>query len=84
MVTDPRLVIVRRGHFAIYELLSRTFSDDLSVQIIWDRRAGERRVPPAAQGHGDRRQSDRRRIPRTQWGQINYMIAGESFGPAPA
>ena len=43
---DPRLVIVRRGHFATFELLSRTIADDSSVQIIWDRRMGERRRSP--------------------------------------
>ena len=43
---DPRLVIVRRGHFATFELLSRTFADDPSVQIVWDRRMGERRRSP--------------------------------------
>jgi hypothetical protein len=71
---DPRLVIVRRGHFATFELLTRTFAGDPSVQIIWDRRIGERRV--AEDAHGDeRRHSDRRRVPPSQWGQLNYMIA---------
>lgn len=84
MATEPRLVIVRRGHFATFELLSRTFSDDLSVQIIWDRRMGERRQASRGAGDGERRRSDRRRAPSTQWGQLNYMIAGENFGTAQA
>ena len=42
-VDGPRLVVVRRGHFATFELLTRTFSDDPGVQIIWDRRIRERR-----------------------------------------
>ena len=54
-VGDPRLVIVRRGHFATFELLSRTFADDPSVQIIWDRRMGERRQSPDGPGNGERR-----------------------------
>lgn len=77
MVTDPRLVIVRRGHFATFELLTRTFADDPSVQIIWDRRIGERRQEPTNSAASECRRSDRRRIPPTQWGQLNYMIAGK-------
>lgn len=76
---DPRLVIVRRGHFATFELLSRNFADDPSVQIVWDRRMGERRRSAEGAGNGERRRSsDRRRVPPTQWGQINYIVASES------
>jgi len=77
-VDDPRLIIVRRGHFATFELLSRTFSGDPSVQIIWDRRREERRQ--SADGAGDhepRRSSERRREPPMQWGQLNYLAALE-------
>ena len=80
MASDPRLVIVRRGHFATYELLSRTFADDLTVQIVWDRRMAERRRAGGGPGNDERRRSDRRRTPPTQWGQLNYMIAAENFG----
>jgi hypothetical protein len=82
---DARLVIVRRGHFATFELLTRTFADDPGVQIIWDRRIGERRQAVEGPGSRNRRRSDRRRLPPTQWGQLNYMIAaGESFPSASA
>jgi hypothetical protein len=74
-VGEPRLVIVRRGHFATFELLTRTFADDPMVQIIWDRRIGERRQPGDGHGVSERRRSDRRRVPPLQWGQLNYMIA---------
>ena len=77
-MTDPRLVIVRRGHFATFELLTRTFADDPSVQIIWDRRIGERRQSAADAASRNRRRSDRRRMPPSQWGQMNYMIATEA------
>ena len=76
MDTDRRLVIVRRGHFATFELLTRTFADDPSVQIIWDRRIGERRLAAESPADIDRRRADRRRVPPTQWGQLNYMISG--------
>jgi hypothetical protein len=74
-VGEPKLVIVRRGHFATFELLTRSFADDPSVQIIWDRRMGERRQSPGGRGNGERRTSDRRRTPPPQWGQVNYMVA---------
>ena len=77
-VDRPRLVVVRRGHFATFELLTRTFSDDPGVQIIWDRRIRERRQSGDRLGHEDRRAgSDRRRVPPSQWGQLNYMFAPE-------
>jgi hypothetical protein len=75
MVTEPKLVIVRRGHFATFELLTRTFADDPSVRIIWDRRLGERRSSSDGTDR-ERRRTDRRRVPPSQWGQLNYMIAG--------
>ncbi len=75
---DPRLVIVRRGHFATFELLTRTFSDDPSVQIIWDRRIGERRQSLRSAADGERRRSDRRRQPPLQWGQLNYLVAEDA------
>ena len=76
---DPKLVIVRRGHFATFELLSRTFSEDPEVQIMWDRRKAERRRSPYAAGGSERRSNgDRRRAPPMQWGQLNYMIASDA------
>jgi hypothetical protein len=77
-VGDAKLVIVRRGHFATYELLSRTFAGDATVQVIWDRRVGERRQAPQSPGTDDRRRSDRRRVARTLWGPLDYMIATDA------
>ena len=78
LVDGPRLVVVRRGHFATFELLTRTFSDDPGVQIMWDRRVRERRQSADRLGHEERRAgSDRRRVPPSQWRQLNYMFAPE-------
>jgi hypothetical protein len=77
MDVDSRLVVVRRGHFATFELLTRTFADDPSVRIIWDRRLGERRRTTDGVGDADRRRADRRRQPPAQWRQLNYMIAAK-------
>jgi hypothetical protein len=85
MVTDPRLVIVRRGQFATFELLTRTFADDSTVQIIWDRRIGERRRASDAAGSTERRHGDRRRVPPTHWSQLNYTISvTEPVGARPS
>jgi hypothetical protein len=81
-VGEPRLIVVRRGHFATFELLTRTFADDPSVQIIWDRRMGERRQTENGHGRSERRHGDRRRLPPTQWGQMNYLIATEARSSA--
>jgi hypothetical protein len=72
---DFRLVIVRRGHFATFELLTRTFIDDPTVKIMWDRRVAERRQAARSPGDGERRRTDRRRVPSSQWGQLNYIAA---------
>ena len=78
---EPRLVVVRRGHFATFELLNRTFSDDPDVQVVWDRRMRERRQSAGGAAPEDRRGgSDRRRRPPTQWKQLNYMFASETSG----
>lgn len=76
MFAEPRRVIVRRGHFATFELLIRTFGDDPSVRITWDRRIGERRHRLDGRDDDERRRTDRRRVPPTQWKQLNYMIDG--------
>jgi hypothetical protein len=73
-VGDSRLVIVRRGHFATFELLTRTFAGDPSVQIIWDRRTGERRQSGNRTVGSEWRRGDRRRVPPLQWDQMNYMM----------
>ena len=79
---DQRLVVVRRGHFATFELLTRTFAGDPGVQIIWDRRMGERRQSAGGPGQQDRRAgTDRRRVPPTEWSQLHYMFAPEPPSP---
>jgi hypothetical protein len=77
-VGEAKLVIVRRGHFATFELLTRTFAGDPSVQIIWDRRMGERRRTVGERGENDRRRRDRRRVPSSSWNHLDYIIATET------
>jgi hypothetical protein len=73
-----RLVfIVSPGHRQLFESLSRTFAGDSSVQVIMDRRGGERRQRPEARS-SDRRSSDRRRNKDVQkkLSQRGYAVVG--------
>ena len=56
------LFIVSRDRADLYRYLSQTFADAKNVEVVWDRRAGERRresTPDAP----DRRRNDRRTRP---------------------
>jgi hypothetical protein len=54
-----RLFIVARGHDHLYEDLRRQFSGNPEVEVLVDRRYGERRQSQAAR-ESERRRSDRR------------------------
>ena len=76
-MTEQKFIIVRRGHFATFELLNRMFAGDAGVQIIWDRRIRERRQSAPTAEYAVLRRGDRRRKPPSQWLQLNYMHASE-------
>jgi hypothetical protein len=58
----PREVfIVARDRPDLYRYLSQTFADADNVQVIWDRRAGERRGNSIAAWVPERRVAERRR-----------------------
>jgi len=60
----PReIFIVARDRPDLYRYLSQTFSDAENVQVIWDRRAGERRAAAVAPHGPERRRGERRRRP---------------------
>lgn len=74
-----RLVfIVSPGRRQLYESLTRTFAGDATVQVVMDRRGGERRQRPASTS-SERRQKDRRR-PRNDvqksLSQRGYAVVG--------
>jgi len=55
------LFIVSRQQPGVYAYLAREFSREPEVQVILDRRQGERRQPPGGPvGSSERRHSDRR------------------------
>ena len=59
------LFIVSRDRADLYRYLSQTFADARNVEVIWDRRAGERRRDPAP-NEPDRRRKDRRSRPSVE------------------
>jgi hypothetical protein len=59
------LFIVSRDRADLYRYLSQTFADAKNVEIVWDRRAGERRRD-AITSVPDRRRQDRRTRPSVE------------------
>ena len=56
------LFIVARDRPDLYRYLTQTFADAENVEVIWDRRSGERRGP-GGEATPDRRRRDRRTRP---------------------
>ena len=72
----PR-IIVRRGCTETRNRLKEVFAGDPDVQIIWDRRHGERRRStrqPAPAGGPQRRQTDRRRPAPDTWTALDFIL----------
>jgi len=60
----PReIFIVARDRPDLYRYLSQTFSDADNVQVIWDRRTGERRTASVTPHDPERRRRERRSRP---------------------
>ena len=66
------LVIVRRGAVERFRVLQETFAEE-PVEIMWDRRAGDRRQrrsPPTT----DRRRRERRGPPPVTWTALDFVM----------
>jgi hypothetical protein len=61
-------IIVRRGRYLIFEQLRRTFGRDPNVEIIWDRRRGERDTLTQEQIE------ERRSRPPVEWERQDYLF----------
>ena len=67
------LMVVQRGDQDRFRFLSSTFRDR-PVDIVWDRRDGERRK--AGDGTpSDRRAGDRRNAPPSSWVNLGFLVA---------
>jgi hypothetical protein len=71
------LFIVARDRADLYRYLSQTFADAENVEVVWDRRAGERRRA------SERPQPDRRRRDRRTRAAVDEELkrVGYSFLP---
>jgi hypothetical protein len=70
----PSFAIVRRGETETFRMLKEQLEEPEVVDVIWDRRSGERRVPAA--GHEpDRRHLDRRGPPPEMWATFGFVVA---------
>ena len=70
------LMVVQRGDQDRYRFLQTTFQDK-PVEVMWDRRQGERRRATTS-ANLDRRRSDRRSDPPSSWGSLGFLVARRS------
>jgi hypothetical protein len=72
----PHLVIVRRGQAGAYETLKSEFEHDANtahVQVMWDRRQGERRET-IREAEIERRHRERRGTVPTAWTSLGIVV----------
>ena len=73
------LFIVDRQHMPLFEHLSAHFSADPDVEIVWDRRRGERRCPPTERTP-ERRSFERRGAPPESWVAVGFVFVPGDLG----
>jgi hypothetical protein len=67
------LMVVQRGDKDRFRFLSATFRDR-PVEVLWDRRVGDRRR--SAEGAVvERRSGDRRQSPPSSWDNLGFLVA---------
>lgn len=72
------VMVVRVGAQERFDQLTRMFGAE-GVEIIWDRRYGERRRR-AAPAEIDRRHRDRRSPPAPTWSALDFVVVGAPPG----
>lgn len=73
-VLEPTaLVVVRTGAIDRFAALRAAFAPD-GVEVVWDRRFGERRRPPADQVSAERRRGDRRGVVPATWALLDFLV----------
>lgn len=75
--TTRYLAIVAHGTDGLYESLKTNLEEPELVEVIWDRRQGERRLERRAVGP-DRRAQDRRARPPESWRSLGFILAPRS------
>jgi hypothetical protein len=73
-MSDPILLVVRRGALRRFDALQRQTSN-MQVQVIWDRRARARRKTAAPAATPERRAADRRQRHAYTWQAADFVVA---------
>jgi hypothetical protein len=74
VLRGQRVVVVRRGETELFETLKREFGHVPDIQVIWDRRSGDRRTRRGDAPTAERRQRDRRARPPAMWEIEGYLF----------
>lgn len=79
------VLVVRREQSELFEYLKEHFGDEPSIEVLLDRRSGERRRAEQ-EPRSDRRHSDRRTLPPDTWHTPGYVLVptGRPAQPVPA
>jgi hypothetical protein len=72
-MSDPILLVVRRGALRRFATLQRRTAD-MQVQVIWDRRATARRITDTTKTP-ERRAADRRQRKSFTWQAADFLVA---------
>jgi hypothetical protein len=68
------LIVVRAGAVDRFAALKAAFAPE-GVDVVWDRRLGERRRSPEGSARGtDRRRQDRRGGIPTSWALLDFLV----------
>jgi hypothetical protein len=76
------VLLVRRGLGSLYYTSLRAFAASRNVEVVIDRRKGDRRQPGPPKP-GDRRQTDRRGAPPPTWDRADFVVLPEETVAAP-
>jgi hypothetical protein len=83
----PCTFVVDRNRPDLFRYLRTHFAGEPDIEVITDRRQGERRRWESS-GPADRRRSDRRSVPTYTWATLGYvtipMLARAASEPVPA
>jgi CheY-like chemotaxis protein len=76
----PYVAIVRRGQGMLYVTLDTCIAES-GMEVVWDRRVGERRRPRGDRPPCERRAGDRRGPPPSSWTWPGLVIVEADAGP---
>jgi hypothetical protein len=73
-MSEPIVLVVRRGNEKRFEALRRQTSD-LNVEVIWDRRSRSRRHHTETKPATERRSNERRQPQTFTWNAADFAVA---------